>query len=147
MSRERSLLFLVEVKGHLRSPEVKLRKPHKRLVNTVSQDGSDRHFSYLVYRFIMLRGRTLLFLVEVKGHLRSPEVKKQNFPRIPNIVIWGHQRSKSKISQELPRLSYGVTEVKKQNFPKIPKIIIWGHQQSKSKISQQFPRLSWGHQT
>ena len=47
------------------------------LVNTISQDSNDRHFSYLVYRFVMLRGRTLLFLVKVKGHLRSPEVKTQ----------------------------------------------------------------------
>ncbi|KAJ8019748.1 hypothetical protein HOLleu_41457 [Holothuria leucospilota] len=29
----------------------------------------------MVYRFVMLRGKTLLFLVAVKGHLRSPEVK------------------------------------------------------------------------
>ncbi|KAJ8042774.1 hypothetical protein HOLleu_09630 [Holothuria leucospilota] len=75
MSRGRTLLFLVEVKGHPRSPEVKLRKPPKQLVNTISQDSNDRHFSYLVYRLVMLRGRILLFLVKVKGHLRSPEVK------------------------------------------------------------------------
>ena len=75
MSRGRTLLFLVEVRGHLRSPEIKLRKPHKRLVNTISQDSSVGHFSYLVYRFVTLRGRTLLFLVEVRGHLRSQEVK------------------------------------------------------------------------
>ncbi|KAJ8047816.1 hypothetical protein HOLleu_06918 [Holothuria leucospilota] len=59
----------------------------------------------------------------VKDHLRSPEVKKQNFPRIPNIVIWGHQRSKSKISQEFQSLLLGSPEVKKQ-------------------ISQEFPRSS-----
>ncbi|KAJ8026598.1 hypothetical protein HOLleu_31479 [Holothuria leucospilota] len=75
MLRERILLFLVEVKGHLRSPEVKLRKSCKRLVNTISQVSNDRHFSYLVYRFVILRESTLLFLVEVKGHLRSLEVK------------------------------------------------------------------------
>ncbi|KAJ8044411.1 hypothetical protein HOLleu_07151 [Holothuria leucospilota] len=75
MSRGRTLLFLVEVKGHPRSPEVKLQKPPNWLVNTISQDSNDRHFSYLVHRFVMLRGRTLLFFVEVKGHLRSPEVK------------------------------------------------------------------------
>ncbi|KAJ8022229.1 hypothetical protein HOLleu_39651 [Holothuria leucospilota] len=75
MSRGRTLLILVEVKGHLRLPEVKLRIPRKWLVNTISQDSNGRHFSYLVYRFIMLRGRTLLFLVKVKGHLRSLEVK------------------------------------------------------------------------
>ena len=75
MLRERTLSFLVEVKGHLMSPEVKLRKPRKRLVNTISRDSNDRHISYLVYRYIMLRGRSLLFLVKVKGHLRSPAEK------------------------------------------------------------------------
>ncbi|KAJ8034249.1 hypothetical protein HOLleu_21008 [Holothuria leucospilota] len=59
MLRGRTLLFLVAVKGHLRSPEVKYRKLCKHDIS----------------RFIMLRGRTLLFLVAVKGHLRSPEVK------------------------------------------------------------------------
>ncbi|KAJ8027844.1 hypothetical protein HOLleu_29914 [Holothuria leucospilota] len=59
MSRERTLLFLVEVKGHLRSPEVKNPKPCKHDISG----------------FVMLRERTLLFLVKVKGHLRSPEVK------------------------------------------------------------------------
>ena len=47
----------------------------KKLVITISQVRNDRHFSYLVYRFVMMRGRSLLFLVEVKGHLRSLEVK------------------------------------------------------------------------
>ncbi|KAJ8049339.1 hypothetical protein HOLleu_02043 [Holothuria leucospilota] len=32
-------------------------------------------FSNLVHRCPILRGRTLLFLVEVKGHLGSPGVK------------------------------------------------------------------------
>ncbi|KAJ8027535.1 hypothetical protein HOLleu_32702 [Holothuria leucospilota] len=59
MLRGRTLLFLVEVKGHLRSPEVKRRKPRKHDIS----------------RYVILRERTLLFLVEVKGHLRSPEVK------------------------------------------------------------------------
>ena len=45
------------------------------LVIAISQDRNGRQFSYLVYSFVMLRGRTLLFLVEVRGHLRSPEVK------------------------------------------------------------------------
>ncbi|KAJ8020183.1 hypothetical protein HOLleu_39706 [Holothuria leucospilota] len=61
MLRGRTLLFLVEVKGHLRSPEVKNRKLCKHDIS----------------RFVMLRGRTLLFLVEVKGHLRSTEVKNR----------------------------------------------------------------------
>ncbi|KAJ8049954.1 hypothetical protein HOLleu_02926 [Holothuria leucospilota] len=56
MLRGRTLLFLEEVEGHQRSPEVKNRKPCNRVIS----------------RFVMLRGRTLLFLVEVKGHLRSP---------------------------------------------------------------------------
>ena len=37
MLRERTLLFLLEVKGHMRSPEVKLRKPFKWLVITTNQ--------------------------------------------------------------------------------------------------------------
>ncbi|KAJ8036539.1 hypothetical protein HOLleu_20546 [Holothuria leucospilota] len=59
MLRGRTLLFLVEVKGHLRSPEVKNQKLCKHDIS----------------RLFMLRGRTLLLLVKVKGHLRSPEVK------------------------------------------------------------------------
>ena len=47
------------------------------LVNTISQVMTGLHFSYLVYSFVMLRGRTLLFLAMVKGHLRSPEVKNE----------------------------------------------------------------------
>ena len=73
--RGRTLLFLVEVRGHLRSSELKLRKHRKWLVIAISQDRNDRHCSYLEYRFVMLRGRTLSFLVEVKGHLRSSEIK------------------------------------------------------------------------
>ena len=75
MLSRRTLLFLAKVKGHLRSPAVKLRKCRKWLVNTISQDSNHRHFSYLAYRFVMLRRRTLLFLAKVKGHLRSPVVK------------------------------------------------------------------------
>ena len=45
-----------------------------KLVITISQDSHDRHFSYLIYRFVTLRGKTLLFLVKVKGHLGSLEV-------------------------------------------------------------------------
>ncbi|KAJ8040664.1 hypothetical protein HOLleu_15025 [Holothuria leucospilota] len=50
----------------------------------------------------------------------SPGVKKQNFPRIPKIIIWSYQRpkSKSKISQEFPRLLYGVTRGQKAKYPK-----------------------------
>lgn len=45
------------------------------LVNMISQDNNGGHFSCLVYMFVMLRGRTLSFLVEIKGHLKLPEVK------------------------------------------------------------------------
>ena len=54
MLRERTLLFLVEVRGHLRSQEVKL---WKWLVIAISQDSNDQNFSYLIYRFVMMRGR------------------------------------------------------------------------------------------
>ncbi|KAJ8041720.1 hypothetical protein HOLleu_12612 [Holothuria leucospilota] len=50
--------------------------------------------------------------------MRSPKVKKQNFQRIPKINIWGHQRSKSKISQVFPRSSSGVTRGQKAKFAK-----------------------------
>ena len=56
-------------------------------------------------------------------HLLSPEVKQQNSSTIPMTVIWGHQRSKSRISEEF-------------------KMIVWGHQRSQSKFSQDFTR-SW----
>ncbi|KAJ8046121.1 hypothetical protein HOLleu_09308 [Holothuria leucospilota] len=61
MLRGRTLLFLVEVKGHVKSPEVKNRK----------------HCKHDISRYVMLRGRILLFSVEVKGHVRSPEVKNR----------------------------------------------------------------------
>ena len=71
----RTLLFLVEVKGHLRSTGVKLWKHCKNLVNTKSQEGKLRQISFLVCRSATLRTRSLLFLVEVKGHLGSTGVK------------------------------------------------------------------------
>ena len=36
-------------------------------VITISQGRNDCHFSFWIYRFVMLRGKTLLFMVEVKG--------------------------------------------------------------------------------
>ncbi|KAJ8022588.1 hypothetical protein HOLleu_37534 [Holothuria leucospilota] len=45
------------------------------LVNTISQERKLQQFSNLVHRCPILRGRTLLFLVGVKGHLGSPGVK------------------------------------------------------------------------
>ncbi|KAJ8020134.1 hypothetical protein HOLleu_42008 [Holothuria leucospilota] len=51
----------------------------------------------------------------------SPEVKKQNIPRIPKIVIWHHWGQKS-------------------TFPKNSQDHYLGHQRSKSKISQEFSR-------
>ena len=71
----RTLLFLVEVKGHLRSTGVKLWKHCKNLVNTISQEGKLGQISYLVCKSATLRTRSLLFLVEVKAHLRSTGVK------------------------------------------------------------------------
>ena len=56
------------------------------LVIAISQVRNNPHFSYLVYRLVMLRGRTLLFLVEVKGHLRSLEIKLQK-PRKWLVII------------------------------------------------------------
>ncbi|KAJ8020636.1 hypothetical protein HOLleu_40279 [Holothuria leucospilota] len=51
--------------------------------------------------------------------MRSPEVREQNFQRIPKINIWGYQRSKkSKISQVFPRSSSGVTRGQKAKFAK-----------------------------
>ncbi|KAJ8038185.1 hypothetical protein HOLleu_19190 [Holothuria leucospilota] len=61
MSRGRTLLFMAEVKGHSRSPEVDVQKPCNRNIS----------------RHVMSRGRTLLFMAEVKGHSRSPEVDVQ----------------------------------------------------------------------
>ncbi|KAJ8041989.1 hypothetical protein HOLleu_12945 [Holothuria leucospilota] len=58
------------IQGHQRSKS-------KNLVIAISRDRNDRYFSYLICRFVMLRGRTLLFLAEVKGHSRSPEVDVQ----------------------------------------------------------------------
>ncbi|KAJ8037436.1 hypothetical protein HOLleu_18247 [Holothuria leucospilota] len=55
-------------------------------------------------------------------YMGSPNVKKQNYPRIPKSFMWGHQRSKSKISQDFPRSSSGVTRGQTANFPRIPKI-------------------------
>lgn len=62
---------------------MKLQNSWKLLVNTISPGRNDRHSLYLVYGFIILRGRTVWFLVEVRGHARSAEVKNQN---IENIV-------------------------------------------------------------
>ena len=82
----------------------------------------------------MFRGRTLLFLVEVKGHLRSPEVEyhpsvvirsqKQNFPRIPkiDILIGVTIDKKAKFPKCSQDLHLGSPEVKKQNTPRTPKI-------------------------
>ena len=48
----------------------------KNLVNTISQEGKLGHISYLVYsRCTTLSTRSILVLVEVKGHLGSTEVK------------------------------------------------------------------------
>ena len=46
-----------------------------QLVNTISQEGKLGQISYLVCRCTTLSTRSLLFLVEVKGHLGSTGVK------------------------------------------------------------------------
>lgn len=66
---ERSLKFLEEVKGYLRSPEMKLGKPWKLLVSTISQDRNDGHISYL---------STWKNAVFFGGRQRSTEVKNQH---------------------------------------------------------------------
>ena len=114
--------------------------------------GSLDKFHFVVFRCVMARLSTLLFLVEVKGHLGSPGVRcwkpralsgvtrgqKGKFPKSSQDL---YQRSESKISQEFPRPSSLVTtgqkanffknlqdhhlgspKVKMQNFPRIPKI-------------------------
>ena len=48
------------------------------LINTISQEGKLRQFSNLVHRCPLLRRRTLLFLVGVKGHLRSGGSNAEN---------------------------------------------------------------------
>ena len=77
MVRRRTLLFLVEVKGHGGSRG----SNSENLVNTISQFRKLRLSSYVMCKCIMVR-RTLSFLVEVKGHLGSPGVTR------------GHQGSK-----------------------------------------------------
>ena len=54
--------------GHQRSKS-------ENLVNTISQGRKLGQISYLECTCPMVRGRTLLCVVEVKGHLGSPEVK------------------------------------------------------------------------
>ncbi|KAJ8035000.1 hypothetical protein HOLleu_22070 [Holothuria leucospilota] len=88
----------------------------------------------------------------------SPEVKKQNIPRIFKIVIWGHwgQKStfpknsqdhhlsyqrpkfKSKISQEFPRFLHGVTRGQKVKFPKNSQD---SHQESPEVKQQNIPSI------
>ena len=59
---KRSILFLVEVKGHLGSTRVEF----ENVLNTISQEGKLGQLSYLVYH---IEYKSLLFLVEVKCHL------------------------------------------------------------------------------
>ncbi|KAJ8027172.1 hypothetical protein HOLleu_32234 [Holothuria leucospilota] len=58
------------------------------------------HWFHTWYVDVLWSKEEPFILVEVKGHLGSPEVKKQHFPRIPKIVIWGQQRE-GKISSFL----------------------------------------------
>ena len=161
---KRSLLFLVEVKGHLGSTGVKLWKPCKHdisskgsldrshiwyvavphwvqeaycfwwrskviwgqqgsncenLVNMISQARKLGQISYLVCRCATLSTRSLLFLVEVKGHLRSTGVKlwkpcKYDISRREawTVVIFGmllyHIEYKKPISFSQDQRSFGV---------------------------------------
>ncbi|KAJ8047041.1 hypothetical protein HOLleu_05926 [Holothuria leucospilota] len=146
MVREKTLSFLVEVKGHLGSPgmpNIKRKNPivsgrgqrspgvtggqtQKTLLTQYLKDISMYEpwidFIHVLCGCVMVKRWTLLFLVEVKGHLGSPEVKKRNFPRIPKSFIWVQQRSKSKIFQDFLRSSSGVTRGQTANFPRILKI-------------------------
>lgn len=47
------------------------------LVKTVSHYSNDGHFPYLAYGFNILRKEIPIVLVEVEGHVRSPEVIKR----------------------------------------------------------------------
>lgn len=49
----------------------------KTLVNAISQDSNNGHFSHLLYNFIILGEIVLLFTVEVGSHLRLLEVKNR----------------------------------------------------------------------
>ena len=59
-------------------------------------------------------------------HVRSPGVKMQNFPRIPQFVIWGPQRSNSefhKKTQDGPM----VAKVKTHHSEEFPTSNIFQH--------------------
>ena len=63
--RRKSPIVLVEIKCPLRSLEITCENVSCKLpVNIISQDSNDSHFSYLVFRFVMLRGRSLLFYID-----------------------------------------------------------------------------------
>ena len=98
-----SLVFAFKIFVHLATwrllplplPPRKRFAPPLPWLAMISQDSNYGNFSYLVYRFAMFRGRTLLFLVEVKGHLRSPEVKYH-----PSVVIRSQKTEFPKNSQD-----------------------------------------------
>ena len=58
-------------KGHLGSPG----SYHENLVNTIPEVMKLRSSLHVVGKCIMVERRTLLFLVEFKGHMGSPRVK------------------------------------------------------------------------
>lgn len=52
------------------------------LVNTIYHESNHGYFSYHVYRIPQLRETSLLFLVDVKEHIWSPEViNRKHFKR------------------------------------------------------------------
>ena len=106
IGRLSTLLVLVEVKGHLGSPGVKPWKPRSLSGVTRGQKGQFPKSSQDLY-------------------LRSPQVKKQNFPRIPKTFISGHHRSKSKLFQEFTRSSSGVSKGQNAKFSKNSQDQIW----------------------
>lgn len=76
-----SVLLLVEVKGHLRSPESKTEKPCKHFI---SKQKAWIHFILIMWMH-HIEKKAIVF-VEVKGHLRSLVVNIQN---ICNYVVFG----------------------------------------------------------
>lgn len=65
--RERRIVYLVAIKDHLRSAEVKVRNTYKKLVNTLSQGTVDTFYpGYIGPRFVTLRERFQKFSMEVR---------------------------------------------------------------------------------
>lgn len=106
------------------------------LVKTVSHYSNDGHFPYLAYGFNILRKEIPIVLVEVEGHVRSPEVIKRKTCK--QVVI----RSAVRISY----LTFGSTTVRKWTmlFWKSSKVI-WRRRRWNLKIGYKhdISRLQW----